>query len=491
VMKSVGMYRLVSSSLSSILLSAAILGAFGVVGYGPWGIVSTAGLAIAGTIAGSAVGRLVVKTPLHLESSVITGLLVASIVPPTLQTADLIGAVAAGALAGLSKFLVAPGSRHILNPAATGVVIAGLFGLTVGFWWVANPPLTPLIVLLGLFVAYRAGMLAPVAVFLGVAFVALGARLLASGEEFLTTAWNVVTSYPVLFLGLFMLTEPLTMPVRRHHQMVVAILVGLGVALPFSIPFGGGFTLYSSPELVLVLGNVVGWLLVRLSGQQRAAGFRLGKSRALSDDVTEFRLDLDRPLRLLPGQWVEVHLPHKSADGRGSRRVFSVSSSVSDASLSTPHLTITTRKHTPGSTFKDALFGGQHLRGRITQVGGEFLSPSNKTLVCVAGGIGITPFVSWIASHRATSSEPLDAWIVLVTKKPGEMFYPDLVDTPGVTLLTVDSLADCEKVLGDLPTRLADCHVAVSGSPPFVHSAKNTLKGLGARRITTDLFIGY
>jgi ferredoxin-NADP reductase len=432
-----------------------------------------------------------VKTRLHLESSVITGLLIASIVPPTLEPVDIIGAAAAGMLAGLSKFLIAPGGRHILNPAATGITIAGFFGLTVGFWWVANPPLTPLILFGGLLVAYRAGVLAPVSVFLSVGFGALVARLLLSGEPLGLTLWNMVTAYPLLFLGLFMLSEPLTMPIRRVHQFVVAGLVGLGVALPFSIPFGGGFTLYSSPELVLVAGNLVGWLLVASSSAKRATGFQITSDRAISADVTEFTLTLESPLRVLPGQWVELHLPNKNSDSRGSRRVFSVSSATTEALSDIPRLTITTRRSHPGSTFKDALFDGEDRWGRITQVGGEFTPPRSNTMVCVAGGIGITPFVSWVRTHGETSSEPLDLWLVLVTKHPGEILYPDLVDTPGVTLLTADGVDQCEMVLSHLPRPLSDCHVAVSGSPAFVTSAKKTLQGLGARGVHTDRFIGY
>ena len=485
------MYRVVSGVLAVIIVSAAVLSGAGIVGFTPAGVLVTAVVAIAGTLGGSAIGRLFVKTPLHLESSVITGLLIASIVPPTLEPVDIVGATSAGILAGLSKFLIAPGGRHILNPAATGVTIAGFFGLTVGFWWVANPPLTLLILLGGLLVAYRAGVLGPVSVFFAVGFSALAARLLASGEPLGLTLWNMVTAYPLLFLGFFMLSEPLTMPIRRLHQFAVAGFVGLAVALPFSIPFGGGFTLYSSPELALVAGNLVGWLLVIASSARRATGFQITSSKTLSGDVTEFTLALDKGLRLLPGQWVEIHLPHKQPDTRGSRRVFSVSSATTGASSGSPTLTIATRRSHPGSTFKDALFDGEAKRGRITQVGGEFIAPRNRTTVCVAGGIGITPFVSWVKTHRETSSEPLDLWLVLVTKHPGETLYPDLVDTPGVTLLTADRLEQCEWVLGDLPRPLSDCHVAVSGSPAFVSTAQKTLAGLGAKRIHTDRFVGY
>lgn len=492
MMAGVSMYRVVGGVLAIIILSAAALSALGLVGFSPGGIIVTSLAAIAGTVVGSAIGRMVVKVPLHLESSVITGLLIASIVPPTLEAVDIIGATSAGLLAGLSKFLIAPGGRHILNPAATGVSIAVLFGLTVSFWWVATPPLAPLIIVGGLYVAYRAGVLGTVGVFLAVAFVALGARLFLSGEPVGVTLWLMVTSYPVLFLGLFMLSEPLTLPITRAHHYVVATIVGLGVAVPFSIPFGGNYTLYSSPELVLVAGNLVGWALVASRRGRRATGFTVASVTRLGDGVSEFTLKLDKPLALTPGQWVEVHLAHKSPDSRGSRRVFSVSSDVAMAAGASPTLTITTRQANPGSSFKEALFSGRHQRGRITQVGGDFIPPAkDQPLVCVAGGIGLTPFVSWLASARPPTDCPREIWVVLVPKTPGELLYPDIAATPGVTLLTADRLEQCESLLENLGRPLSQCRVAVSGSPGFVTAAKKTLTSLGARRIATDRFIGY
>ena len=487
------MYRVVTSVLVVIILVAAALSAVGLVGFSPGGILVTAVSAIAGTLVGSAIGRAILRTPLHLESSVITGLLIASIVPPTLDAIDIIGATSAGLLAGISKFLIAPGGRHIVNPAAVGVSIAVLFGLTFSFWWVATPPLTPLIIIGGLLVAYRAGVMKTVGVFVVVAFIALGARLLISGEPLGATIWLMVTSYPVLFLGLFMLTEPLTLPTRQWHHYVVATVVALGVALPFSIPFGGGFTLYSSPELALVAGNLLAWALVAGARVRRATMFTVNEATPLSDDVTEFTVSLQKPLRLQPGQWVELHLPHGRPDGRGLRRVFSVSSDVSEAIGESPTLRLATRKSTPGSTFKDVLFSAEHSgRGRITQVGGDFTPPTNgQPVVCVAGGIGVTPFASWIRSQNPTPDEPLNLWLVVVVKRPGELLYPELGYFPGVTLIPVDNLDQLTNIVGDVGTPLSECAVAVSGSPAFVTSAKRALADLGARRVLTDRFIGY
>lgn len=221
--------------------------------------------------------------------------------------------------------------------------------------------------------------------------------------------------------------------------------------------------------------------------------FTVDEGTALSDDVTEFTLSLQRPLRLEPGQWVELHLPHGRADGRGSRRVFSVSSNVSEASEPSPTVRLATRQSTPGSSFKEALFSnGRGGRGRITQVGGEFTPPAeSKPVVCVAGGIGVTPFASWIRSQNPTPENPLNLWLVVVVKRPGELLFPELGYLPGVTLVPLDNLNQLEGIAENIGSRLSDCIVAVSGSPRFVTAAKKTVRTLGAKRVLTDRFVGY
>jgi ferredoxin-NADP reductase/Na+-translocating ferredoxin:NAD+ oxidoreductase RnfD subunit len=484
----------ISSTLLLIVLAAAVASGFGLVGFSPAGILATALAAIVGTLLGSAVGKMVIRTPLHLESSVITGLLITLIVPPTLDPQDLIGATTAGILAGLSKFVIAPGGRHILNPAATGVLIASLFGLTVGFWWVANPPLTLLIVVGGLIVAYRAGALSLVGIFMAIAFSALGARLLLSGEPLGLSLWLMVTSYPVVFLGFFMLTEPLTLPIRRTQQIIVAAVVALLVALPFQVSVGEGPSFSSSPELALVVGNLVAWGLVAGSRHRRATSFTLQEKRVLTDRVSEFSFALDKPLPLLPGQWVEIHLPHRSSDGRGSRRVFSISSDPARALGETPEITVTTRRaEGRGSSFKDEMFAlAEGARGRITQVGGEFLPPpGTKPLVMIAGGVGITPFVSWLTGGNPNLGKDRVVWLVQVSRLPGEALYPELQDVAGLTVHRVESLDESERVLESFPAPLAESNIAVSGSPGFVRSTRQTLRRLGGRRIMTDRFTGY
>lgn len=353
-MKAISMYRLISSSLLVLLVVTVIFAAIGLIGFTPQGILLTAVVAVGATLVSTMMFAQTFKTIAHLESSLITGLLITFIVPPTTLLPDLGGAAAAGALAGASKFLIVYQARHFLNPAALGLTITSLLGLTASFWWIATPPLTPLLIALGALIAWRSGLWAVALTGLGVGVVVTLARLVVSGQEPLESVYLVITSYPIVFLAFFMLTEPLTLPSRRRARLAVAVVVGLGVALPFSLPLGS-YTLYSSPELALVLGNLVAFGASLASYTSRSVGVALLSTETSGTDHATFTFGLDGPLRFRAGQWVELHFPHRAGDRRGQRRVFSVASKPQDATAPVPTLEVWTRLSHPSSSLKHAL----------------------------------------------------------------------------------------------------------------------------------------
>jgi ferredoxin-NADP reductase len=491
VIAGVGMYRLISASLVVLMLLAIGSAAVGLIGYTPQGIAVTALLAVASTALTSLMGAGTTRSIAHLESSVITGLLIAFIVPPTLETRDLLGVSAAGAIAGLSKYLLVFRGRHILNPAATGVTLAGFLGLTAGFWWVATPPLTPFIVLAGAMIAWRSGLGVVALTGLGVGVAAVLVRLVISGENVVQSFYFVVTSYPIVFLALFMLTEPLTMAPRRRAQLLVAVIVGLGTALPFSIPVGGT-TLYSSPELVLLVGNLVAWSAALAVPLSRSADLTLVGSEPFGQKGLLLRFSLKKPLLFRAGQWVELHFPHRSSDKRGQRRVFSVVSAPSRALGDSPVVEIATTLAEPGSSFKHALTQAPLTSGaRVSNLGGDFLLPKNPDtpILMIAGGIGITPFVSQL-EQVVTKGKSLDTMLVEVRSAGSTHPFDEVITRSGVShhVLGRDELED---FLVARKAEFAHRHVMVSGSPGFIQTTRKILRGLGIRRIHTDSFTGY
>jgi len=481
------MYRVVSASLG-ILLAAAIVGAWlGWVGYTPEGVLGTAVVAILATTAASALGGALARERPHLESSVITGLLITFIVPPTLAIADLVGASVAGALAGMSKYALTWRGRHILNPAATGVSIASAFGLTAGFWWVANPPLTPLILVLGWWVAWRSGFGRVALAALAIGAGGLAVRLALAGEEFPVSLYFILTSYPIWFLALFMLTEPITMAPRRSAQLLVAAVVGLGTAFP--LPVNLGFTtLTTSPELVLVLGNVVAWTSTLRRSGALASNARIERVERHGGRILGVTLELERPLEHLAGQWIELELAHPRADSRGVRRVFSISSAPDHARHGS--LEISTTLADPGSSFKHELAsatpGGPV---RITRLGGDFVLPDHPKgpIVMVSGGIGVTPFISQI---RDLEQRGLRADVSLIEVRRDNENYPFDGEIPEWVRHLVIGRDELARTLGGIAPSPGALWM-VSGSPGFVRSARATLRSRGIRRVRTDVFTGY
>ena len=61
----------------------------------------------------------------------------------------------AAASASASKYLIAYRGRHIVNPAAFGVLFVTLLQLSGGVWWVATAPMLPAVAGLALLIAYR------------------------------------------------------------------------------------------------------------------------------------------------------------------------------------------------------------------------------------------------------------------------------------------------------------------------------------------------
>jgi ferredoxin-NADP reductase len=485
------MYRLISGSLLLLLAVSVAFATIGLIGYSPEGILLTAVVAVGSTLVATMMFAQTVRTIAHLESSLITGLLITFIVPPTTLLPDLGGAAAAGALAGASKFLLVYQARHFLNPAAAGLTIKSLLGLTASFWWVATPPLAPLILILGGLIAWRSGFWSVALTGLGVGVLVKMIRLVVSGEDPLVSLYLVVTSYPIVFLALFMLTEPLTLPGRHRARVLVAVVVGLGVALPFSLPLWS-YTLYSSPELALVLGNLVAFGASLASYSSRSVGVSLLASETSGSDHAVFRFGLDKPLRFRAGQWVELHFPHRVGDRRGQRRVFSVASKPQDAVAATPTLEVWTRLSHPGSSLKHALsLAPPTSSARISRVGGDFTLPldPNTPLLLIAGGVGITPFASQLADLIHRGIKP-DIVVVEVRSDPEDAWCDDLIAEAGARHL----ITDRGGLVGVLATQVDDASdrwCAVSGSPSFVRFSSRALRQVGVKKVAQDRFIGY
>lgn len=456
----------------------------------------------------------------HTESSLITGLLLYFLFWPSqltqgLQLAELAGVALACVLASASKYALAWRGRHIFNPAAAGAFLAGLTGLNIATWWAATPAMLWLVLPGVLLVLYRTRKFAMAAVFTVVAVSIVAADLLRAGMELPEALWQPIAQRPVLFFVGFMLTEPLTLPPRRWQQLALAAVVGVLFAVPYNLGF-----VANSPELALLVGNVLAFAV----GQRGGVRLRFVASRPLTPTTTEFSFRPERPVRFIPGQSLELHLPPDTAggnrtrkrdakgDGKGIRRVFSLTSAPG-ASL----LTIGVGTAEPVSSAKRSLLAlepGDELTA--TTINGDFVLPRDPAapVLLIAAGIGITPYIAQLTaasagapSGKSAGSPTGDRDVVLLylAKSAAELGYAEELQRSGARILA--RLADGSvppanmedagarridaAALKELVPDIGGRDVFVSGSPASVRSLRAAARGAGARRVHVDFFAGY
>jgi glycine betaine catabolism B len=482
------MYKLVLALLLALAVLALVESLVGIVSYGPLELAVSALVVVAATMLSSWLFALIFRTRAHLESAAITGLILFFIIDPGLETKDLLGLVAAGAIASASKFVLAFRGRHIFNPAAISALIVTATGIQYASWWVSTPGLLPLVVLAALLILYRTHHVAMGLVFV-VVVVALSLVFHPTVPAFAFTA--IAT---VFFAG-FMLSEPLTLAPRRWQQVVLAAVAGVLVALPTFQVVG---PVYSRPEFALVIVNLLAFLV----GQRRDLRLTfLGKTQ-LTPTTWEFAFQPARPVTFHPGQYLELALPHAKADLRGQRRIFSISSAPTASGPVTLGVKVSERS----SSFKTAMLAlNEGDTMHATSVGGDFLLPRDTAtpVLLVAGGIGITPFASQLA-HSANADR--DIVVVYSVSAGEELAYRDQLVASGARVIVVAptkparfpkgwtyagaSRLDAETLAALVPDVSAR-HAYVSGPPALVDDLRAILRAVKARRVTTDYFSGY
>lgn len=494
----VTMYRLVVVGLAVLVLLAFALSFAGQLYYTPAALGLTLLVLVAVTLAsGRLYGALFGVTP-HTESALVTAGLLFFLLWPTTEPLDLLALALAAFAASASKYLIAWRGRHIVNPAAFGVFFVTVLQLTGGVWWVATAPLLPAVAILALVIAYRTGKLPVVGLFVVLAGALTTVFSMSSGQDVGAALQYAFVTTPIVFLGGFMLTEPLTLPPTRGQQLAVAAIVAVLVSLPTLVSVHVG-PVALTPELALIIGNVVAFGLAR----RRGIGLTLTARRSFGPTTTEFVFTPDHPVRYRPGQWLELTLPHRKVDARGSRRVFSIASADPDGRSVAVGIKI---PPTEASSFKRALVElpvGTHLRA--TSVAGEFTLPTelSQPLLLVAGGIGITPYLTQLAT---CVDQGRDVVLAYGVTDPAEIPYRDDLVALGIpVVLAAPRVSSVElpdgwtAVEGFLTADALQAHVPdvdrriayVSGPPVMVNALSDTLRRLGARKVRTDAFVGY
>jgi predicted ferric reductase len=147
--------------------------------------------------------------------------------------------------------------------------------------------------------------------------------------------------------------------------------------------------------------------------------YRIGAARRVGDTALEVGLDpVGEPLRFSPGQFVVV-----SFGGLGSwqRHPFSVTSSPSQPRL---ELAVKAAGNYTAEMY-DRLHPGLPARV-VGPFGGFDYRGGGRDQVWIAGGIGITPFVSWIRSIDGDFDRSVDLYYSVA--RPADALYRDEIE---------------------------------------------------------------
>lgn len=506
----ISMYRLVLFALLALAAIAIVLAALGVI-VSPTPLEIVVSFAVLAVVisAVDAASQRVLRLPWRVESSLVTALILLFVLRPGVEPLALLGLAIAGAVASLSKYLIAWRGRHILNPAAFGAAVVSILGSFGAFewlgtsssWWVGTPSLFIPVLILGLAVLWRTEKVRVVAVFVLVAVAVSVVRQAVQAQEFeigfdIASALSfALLQSPFLFLGAFMLSEPLTLPPRRWQQFSVAALVGVLAGWPIAI--GGLFTL--GQERALLIGNLLAFAFA-VRGSVRLV---LEKRQFITPTAQELTFRAKGKVRFLPGQYLELDVPHHRPDARGTRREFSIVSAPADL----PKLRIAYKdgdqKHP--SSYKRALAAAEPgATLAVTGTWGDFLLPRAETpVLMVAAGIGVTPFVSQLRQLQLTGQQR-DVVLIYVASDSSELAFRDELAATGarVVVFTRDEPKDLpaqwtwaqgtrldaaglEQYVPDLGYR----HSFISGPPRLIAELAPALQK--ARSLTTDAFAGY
>ena len=308
VLGQASMYRVASGSLLALWVLALALSFTGLIAPTWLELIATLAVLLVACVVSNAIVQRMLRMPVRHESSIITAGILVFVVRPEVSLAGLGGIALAGVVAMVSKYVIAWRGRHILNPAAVGATVLTLTGLGYSAWWVGTPALAVPVILFGFAVLVRTERLRMVLAFLAIAVVTALVRDVVQSTQFglAPDPWGALSaalwSGPLLFLGAFMLSEPLTLPPRRWQRLSVAAVVGVLAGWP--IPLFGVITL--GQERALLIGNLVAFVwaargIVRL---------RFESDRMLTPSVRELTFRARRRLRFAAGQYIELEVPH-------------------------------------------------------------------------------------------------------------------------------------------------------------------------------------
>jgi len=335
-----------------------------------------------------------------------------------------------------------------------------------------------------------------IAFFVAALAVILGFSL-SSGFNIFNSAGRALFQSSLLFFAFVMITEPLTTPPNRLLRIIYGLLVGAMFAPNIHIG-----SLYSTPELALVVGNIFSYLV---SPKQKLI-LKLKEKIRLTPDTYDFVFDSEKKFNFRPGQYTEWTLGLDKSDNRGNRRYFTLASSPTESEIR-----IGVKFYDKASSFKKEMLAMKNGDKIVSsQLAGDFVLPKdkNKKLAFIAGGIGITPFRSMI-KYLIDRNESRDIILFYSARIIDDIVYDDIFEnarelgiktiyfvtekneTPEDNRIKFGRL-DKETIIGETPDFFKRTFY-LSGPRSMVSGFEKTLKAAGVKqsRVKTDFFPGF
>jgi ferredoxin-NADP reductase len=234
---------------------------------------------------------------------------------------------------------------------------------------------------------------------------------------------------------------------------------------------------------------------------------RLVNRETVAEGTMAFRFTKPAGFGFTPGNAVNLTLVDPpQTDGKGDTRTFSIVSAPSE-----PELEFATRIR--DSAFKQVLKrAALGMRARLGKPGGSFTldTADTRPVVFLAGGIGITPFVS-MSRHAAKVRLARPIWLFYSNRRPEDApFLAELytLERRNPNYCFVGTMTEMEKSMqpwdGErgiidrpmLERHIGDASIAVyyvAGPPALVEAMQRMLSDAGVSddAVRTDEFYGY
>lgn len=413
------MYKIVLYVLGALVLIAILLSFLGILSYSPIAILLSVFFITTVSLITNIIFAWKFKVPANVESVYITALILVLLITPAHSAQDLsffIMASFSSVLAISSKYILAIKKKHIFNPVAISIVLTAIIINQPAQWWVGTLSMLPFVLIGGFLIVRKIRRFDMIISFLVVAILAIVIPTATGFSSSFIKIWRISAYTPLFFFAAIMLTEPLTTPPTKWLR----ILYGGFVGLLFS-PFAHIGAIYSTPELALVIGNIFSYIV---SPKEKLI-LKLKEIQKVAHNTYNFVFKSNRSIHFKPGQYLEWTISDKNVDSRGNRRYFTIVSSPTEKDI-----TMGIKFYPKPSSFKKGLINLE-LDDIIiaSQRAGDFVLPKNKNkkIVFVAGGIGVTPFISML-KYLIDKKEKRDIIIFYSNKRLNDIAYTDIFD---------------------------------------------------------------